>query len=85
MFVSFFFGSVEPEISYYFRGSSRDDLVAYAGEEVSDLFFHEDTYCPYAEEDISFLMAMLKSDRVSIHQIRCARSRVLTGRLQRGV
>jgi hypothetical protein len=69
MFVSFFFGSAEPEISYYFSGSGGDDLVAYAGEEVSDLFFHEDTYYPYAEEDISFLMAMLKSDRVSIHQV----------------
>lgn len=69
MFVSFFFGSAEPEISYYLNGSGADDLVAYAEDEVSDLFFHEDTYYPYAEEDISFLMAMLKSDRVSIHQI----------------
>lgn len=69
MFVSFFFGSAEPEISYYLNGSGEDDLVAYAGEEVSDLFFHEDTYYPYAEDDITFLMGMLKSDRVSIHQV----------------
>ena len=69
MFVSFFFGPAEPEISYYLNGSGEDDLVAYAGEEVSDLFFHEDTYYPYAEDDITFLMGMLKSDRVSIHQV----------------
>ena len=69
MFVSFFFGSAEPEISYYLNGSGGDDRVAYAGEEVSDLFFHEDTYYPYAEDDITFLMGMLKSDRVSIHQV----------------
>ena len=69
MFVSFFFGSAEPEISYYLNGSGGDDLVAYAGEEVSDLFFYEDTYYPYSEDDITFLMSMLKSDRVSIHQV----------------
>ena len=69
LFVSFFFGSAEPEISYYLNGSGGDDLVARAGEAISDLFFHENTYYPYSEDDISFLMSMLKSDRVSIHQV----------------
>lgn len=32
MIVSFFFGSAEPEISYYLNGTGEDDLVAYAGE-----------------------------------------------------
>ena len=69
LFVSFFFGSAEPEISYYLNGSGGDDRVAYAGEEVSDLFFHEDTYYPYSHDDITFLMSMLKSDQVSIHPV----------------
>ena len=69
MFVSFFFGSAEPEISYYLNGSGEDDLVAHAGEAISDLFFHENTYYPYSEDDISFLISMLKSDRISIHQV----------------
>lgn len=69
MFVSFFYGSAEPEISYYLNGLGNTDLVSIAGDQTSELFFYNDTYFPNSLRDLDFLRSMLKANEVSLQEI----------------
>lgn len=67
MFVSFFKGSPEPQISFYLDGFERSLMFARSGLERLLIFKFEDThYSEFPDEEYGFLMEMLNRDRVDL-------------------
>lgn len=67
MFVSFFKGSAEPQISFYLDGFERSLMFARTGLERLLIFKFEDMhYSEFPDEEYGFLMEMLNRDRVDL-------------------
>ena len=67
MFVAFFQGSAEPQISFYLDGFERSLMFARTGLERLLIFKFEDThYSEFLDEEYGFLMEMLNRDRVDL-------------------
>lgn len=67
MFVAFFKGSAEPQISFYLDGFERSLMFARTGIERLLIFKFEDMhYSEFPDEEYDFLMEMLNRDRIDL-------------------